>query len=162
MRQSAGLSELRDHGASRDPDCPELLLHAVGDAQGSRRQRAQHARAADAGAIQGLARSRLRLLLHGKKLVGQELIGQEKAGATGDQDQERRQGFSDRAALDDQSLIHAAISNRVEEQFKCFTVTSPAATTPSASRGSTTRCPACTPRPRCSITPARSPTWWWA
>ena len=44
------------------------------------------------GRIQGLARPRLRLLF------------EQEAGAAGDQDEERRQGLSDRASMDDQPL----------------------------------------------------------
>ena len=48
MRRAAGLSAMRDVGAARDPDRAEFLLHALGQAQGDRRQRAQRPRAQDA------------------------------------------------------------------------------------------------------------------
>ena len=79
--------------AARDPDRAGVLLHAVGQAQShATNERSAHA-PKTLGRIQGLARPRLRLLFDGKK-----------AGAAGDQDQERRQGLSDRASLDDQPL----------------------------------------------------------
>src|ERR1700757_4231318 len=95
MRRSAKLPALRGDRAARDPDRAEFLLHAVGQAQGDRHQRAQRACAEDARSVQGLARARLRLLLR------------QEAGAADDQDQERRKGLSHRTALDDQPLAVA-------------------------------------------------------
>src|SRR3954469_17895976 len=94
MRRSAGLPALRDGIAARDPDRAGILLHAVGQAQSHRHQRAQRPRAEDISRIQGRAWSWLRLLLDRK----------EEAGPADDQDQKRRQGLSDRTSMDDQPL----------------------------------------------------------
>src|SRR5262245_23810226 len=103
MRRSAGLSAVHDDGTAGDPDRAEFLLHAVGNTESSCRQRAQHARAADAGAIQGLAGEGL--TWRGLRLL---FDGQEEARTPDDEDQERRERLSHGAAVDDQPLNNAA------------------------------------------------------
>ena len=56
--------------AARDPDRAGVLLHAVGQAESHRHQRAQRPRAEDAWRIQGLARPRLRLLFEPRSRRG--------------------------------------------------------------------------------------------
>src|SRR5438045_791751 len=100
MRRPAGLPAMRNGIAARDPDGAGVLLHALRQAQSARHQRAQFQRAEDARRIQGLARSRLRLLL------------EQEAGSASEADAQRRQELSDRAAMDDQPLTANSNQNR--------------------------------------------------
>jgi hypothetical protein len=93
MRRTARLSEMRKRLATRDLKGAEFLLHAGGTAEGARHQRAQRERTQDAWRVQGLTRSRLRLLFDQTVAACQE-------------NQKRRQELSDCAAMDDQPLMH--------------------------------------------------------
>src|ERR1700730_17553585 len=95
MRCAAGLSAMRRRITARDPDRAELLLYALGQAQGPRYQRAQRQRAQDRRPIQGVAWTRLRLLFNQALTACQE-------------NPQRRQELSDRTAMDDQPLMRGA------------------------------------------------------
>jgi hypothetical protein len=84
---------MRKRFAARDFEGAEFLLHAGGTAEGARHQRAQLERAQNARSVQGLARSRLWLLL-------------DQAFSPREENQKRRQELSDCAAMDDQPLMH--------------------------------------------------------
>jgi hypothetical protein len=78
--------------AAGDSDGAELFVHAVGQTQGPRRQRALSQRAQDRRRIQGVARPGLWLLL-------------DQAFADRQASPEWCEEFSDRASLDDQPLM---------------------------------------------------------
>ena len=82
---------------AHSPSVAERLRRYIVDAVASYRARAE-----DRCRIQGRARSRLRLLRD----------RQEEAGAADDEDEGRRQGFPDRAALDDQPLSNPQDNER--------------------------------------------------
>lgn len=89
---------------ARHPDGAEFLLHLFRKTQGTRHQRALRQRAEECWRIQGLASARLRLLLR-------------QAFAPGKANQKWREKLSDRAAVDDQSLITASRVRRSRGQF---------------------------------------------
>ena len=119
---------MRRRFAAGDPDRAGVLLHALRQAESPCYQRAQRQRAQIPRRVQGLARSGLRLLFD------------EKAGASGEANDERRQEFSNGAALDDQPLMstislpsHGGMndgSSKPQEANPTLHVTFPAATTP--------------------------------
>jgi len=83
---------MRKPFTARYSDGAEFLLHAIGQAQSARHQRAQRQRAQNTRRVQGLAWSGLRLLFDQTVAARQE-------------DEKRCQKLSDRTSLDDQPLM---------------------------------------------------------